>query len=87
MYPWEGMASQALGMGLGQAYQQQYYSPQMYGNSITFSTPADTTLHIGNTDDVSAENVNIEVEELPSEFKQLSNHKFHELLAKFSESI
>ena len=85
MYPWEGMASQALGMGMAQA-QRAYPYPS--GNYLPITTaPASTcnTFYIG--DENTPTEVVVEKLKAPDEFTQLSNHKFHELLDKFSETI
>jgi len=67
-----------------------YNYPQ--GNYIPITTvPEGTcdTLYIANENgDVAweTESGSVKVEEPPDEFTQLSNHKFHELLDRFSES-
>ncbi len=81
-----GEAGRMLGMGMGATGQMVDYQQRAYGNyiPITATTTTGTALYI---DDVEAGEVRLKVEEPPDEFTQLSNHKFHELLDRFSELI
>ncbi|MEE9510420.1 MAG: hypothetical protein V3V81_08000 [Candidatus Bathyarchaeia archaeon] len=77
--------SQALGMGMGMP-RQDLSAMMGCSNSTTFPTD---TIAPGNTifiDEADMEYVKVEPIEPPTEFEQLSNHKFHELLAKFKET-
>ena len=93
---WGDMAGQMFGAGMGIGAQRQDvdYAQRAYGNLIRLDATATTsnTLYI---DDAEAARAGISfgeamddvIEEPPDEFTQLSNHKFHELLDRFSESI
>ena len=89
MNPWEGMASQMFGMGMGAQAQGlsgafgSGMSPYSSGNyiPIAVTTTTSNTFYDNTITDVAEERI----EEPPDEFTQLSNHKFHELLDKFSK--
>ena len=86
MNPWEGIASQMFGMGmatqaqdlsgaLGSGMNPYCYIPSSPDNALTFANCSITT----------EVNEDEKPEEPPDEFTQLSNHKFHELLDRFSK--
>ena len=93
MNPWEGIASQVLGMGLGAQQQEVDYAQRAYGAGMVYpyssgnciplsaTTTTSNALYIDGTDmnDVIEERV----EKPLDEFTQLSNHRFHELLDRF----
>ena len=88
---WESSRQGAMGQsGHEIEYCQRVYwtddstthSIPITGSSTGSLCTTGDTLYI---DDTEAEAVKIQVEEPPDEFTQLSNHKFHELLDKFSE--
>jgi len=88
---WERMAGQMMGAVMGQA-QQQAYPTYLYSSAGTTTTSHD--LYIGSNTEVNGntclgykamKSVGEKPVEPPDEFTQLSNHKFHELLDRFSE--
>ncbi len=98
MYPWEGVASQIFGGALGQTQQQDLsgafgggMSPYSSGNYIPITTApegtCDTPYLTDSAGDLSIRIAEEKAEEPPDEFTQLSNHKFHELLDRFSKTI
>jgi len=83
MNPWEQLASQMAGtIGVPPPYQHVDYS-LVSGNSIPYTMPTDN-LYISNS---MVEEPEVEEVKPPTEFEQLSNHKFHELLDKFNETL
>ena len=91
---WEQATGQMVsqfGMGLaGQGYQKQVWDDaRSTGDYIPITTAPESasgTLYI--TDDMvnTLGQTSVKIEEPPDEFTQLSNHKYHELLDKFSET-
>ena len=85
---WPELAGQALGIGLGQAVGELVDCQQRaYGAGFLVTPSMGSACDTPYIDDTEAEAVKIKVEEPPDEFTQLSNHKFHELLDRFKETI
>ncbi len=90
-----GQMGNVLGMGMGQPGELVDYQQRAYGAGLS-SSFSYIPITSGSCDafyinDVEAARAgisvgNIEVEEPPDEFTQLSNHKFHELLDRFKEA-